>query len=51
MEANNAPHILSVPPHALAESGIWSYVTNTVLSTWIFIVIIVVCGVLLYIAS
>ncbi len=51
MEAHDAPHILSVPPHALAESGVWSYVTNTVVSTWIFIVIVAVCGVLLYTAS
>ena len=48
MEAHNAPHILSVPPHALAESGIWSYVTNTVVSTWIFVLIVAVCGVFLH---
>lgn len=51
MEAHNAPHILSVPPHALAESGVWSYVTNTVVSTWIFVLIVAVCGVFLYTAS
>jgi F0F1-type ATP synthase membrane subunit a len=51
MEAHDAPHILAVPPHALATSGFWSYVTNTVFSTWIFLIIVVVCGVFLYTAS
>ena len=51
MEPHDAPHILSVPPHALSESGFLQYVTNTVLSTWIFVVIVFVIGVLMYRAS
>ena len=48
MEAHNAPHILSIPPHAFAESGLLSSVTNTVLSTWIFVVIVAVCAAILF---
>ncbi len=51
MEAHDAPHILSVPPHAFAETGYLSFVTNTVLSTWIFIVIVVLLSGMLYFAS
>lgn len=51
MEAHDAPHILSVPPHAFAENGYLSYVTNTVFSTWIFIVIVAVLSGMLYFAS
>lgn len=51
MEAHDAPHILTVPPHAFAESGYLSYVTNTVFSTWIFIVIVAVFSGFLYLAS
>lgn len=51
MEAHDAPHILSVPPHAFAETGYLSYVTNTVFSTWIFIVIVAVLSGMLYFAS
>lgn len=51
MEELDAPHILSVPPHAFAESGYLSYVTNTVFSTWIFIVIVAVLAGILYVAS
>ena len=51
MEAYDAPHILSVPPHAFAESGYLSYVTNTVFSTWIFIVIVAILSGILYLAS
>lgn len=51
METHDAPHILSVPPHAFAESGIWSSVTNTVVSTWIFILIVAVLSGMLYFAS
>ena len=50
MEAHNAPHILSIPPHAFAESGFLSAVTNTVFSTWIFVVIVAVCAVILFAA-
>ncbi len=50
MEAHNAPHILSIPPHAFAESGLLSYVTNTVLSTWIFVVIVAICATILFLA-
>ena len=51
MEAHDTPHILSVPPHAFAESGYLSYVTNTVVSTWIFIVIVAVLSGILYVAA
>lgn len=51
MEPHDAPHILSVPPHAFAESGFLSYVTNTVLSTWIFIVLVAVLSGMLYFAA
>ena len=51
MEAHDAPHILSVPPHAFAETGYLSYVTNTVLSTWIFILIVAILSGMLYFAS
>ena len=50
MEAQDAPHILSVTPHAFADSGFWSAVTNTVLSTWIFVVIVAILSGLLYAA-
>ncbi len=48
MEAHDAPHILSIPPHAFAESGFLSAVTNTVFSTWIFVVIVAVCATILF---
>jgi F0F1-type ATP synthase membrane subunit a len=48
MEAYDAPHILSIPPHAFAESGFLSSVTNTVFATWIFVVIVVVFASILY---
>jgi hypothetical protein len=51
MESHNAPHILSIPPHAFAENGFLSYVTNTVFSTWIFIVIVAIFAAILYIGS
>lgn len=51
MEAHDAPHILSVPPHAFAESGFLSAVTNTVLSTWIFIVIVAILSGILFFAA
>jgi len=51
MEAHDAPHILSLPPHAFAETGYLSYVTNTVFSTWIFILIVAVLSGMLYFAS
>jgi len=50
MSAQNAPHILSIPPHAFAESGLLSSVTNTVLSTWIFVVIVAICATILFLA-
>lgn len=51
MEAHDAPHILPVAPHAFAESGYLSYVTNTVLSTWIFIVLVAVIAGMFFFAS
>jgi F0F1-type ATP synthase membrane subunit a len=48
MEAHAWPHILSIPPHAFAETGLLSYVTNTVFSTWIFILIVAVCASILF---
>ncbi len=51
MEAHDAPHILSVPPHSFAESGFLSAVTNTVLSTWIFIVIVAILSGILFFAA
>lgn len=50
MSSIDAPEILSVPPHAFAESGILSYVTNTVLSTWIFILVVAILSGLLFAA-
>jgi len=50
MSAQNAPHILSIPPHAFAETGFLSSVTNTVLSTWIFVLIVAVCASILFFA-
>lgn len=45
------PEILSVTPHQFAQTGFLSYITNTVLSTWIFIGILIIFGILLKIAS
>ncbi len=45
------PHILSVSPHSFAENGFLSYITNTVLSTWIFIGLVIILGIFLKIAS
>lgn len=50
MAANNAPHILSIPPHAFAESGFLSSVTNTVFSTWIFVVIVTIIALVFFAA-
>lgn len=51
MEAHDAPHILSVPPHSFAENWLGLSITNTVISTWIFIIIVIICWVLLRQAS
>lgn len=50
MEEHNAPHILSIPPHAFAENGFLSAVTNTVFSTWIFVFIVAACAAILFAA-
>ncbi|MFA6080360.1 MAG: F0F1 ATP synthase subunit A [Candidatus Gracilibacteria bacterium] len=51
MESTSGPHILSVAPHQFAESGLLSYISNTVLSTWIFIGILIILGVFLNVAA
>jgi hypothetical protein len=39
---SSGPHILSLAPHAFGTEGFLAYVTNTVLSTWIFVGIIII---------
>lgn len=36
------PHILDLTPHALGSEGFLGSVTNTVFSTWIFVIIVVI---------
>lgn len=51
MESTSWPHILSVAPHQFAESGYLSYISNTILSTWIFIIILIICWIFLNTAA
>lgn len=48
--SSQGPHVLDLAPHSFGTEGFWSYVTNTVFSTWIFLGIVIILATLLRLA-